>query len=373
MSSVPATSPTESQSLADVAQEDNRSLRVIDVDIHHTMRDWSDLQPYLDEPWRTKIVNPGSHVGSLGYLSPAGHRRKDAVPPDGGLPGSDPELLIQQLMDDNNVDVGILTGEIYGWNVHPHNDYANAVLQAFNDWTIEHWLVPYSRHLRGAIAVNSNDPVAAAAEIDRLGERDDMVMVIMGATSTRPYGQEYYHPIYAAAVRHNLPVAIHPAAAGTGIAHAVTAVGYPRTFFEYHTGLSRIFQIQLISLIAEGVFEKFPDLRWIFIEGGVCWLPHLMWRMDKNYKALRADAPWVKRLPSEYVLDHCYFSTQPIEEPPNPEWLLQIFEMIDAQNTLLYASDYPHWDFDAMHVLARLPGDYKRKIFQENAENLFDL
>jgi predicted TIM-barrel fold metal-dependent hydrolase len=47
--------------------------------------------------------------------------------------------------------------------------------------------------------------------------------------------------------------------------------------------------------------------------------------------------------------------------------------MIDASNILLYASDYPHWDFDAIRVLNRLPADYRRKIFQENAEKLFKL
>ena len=349
------------------------NYRIIDTDVHHTIRDWSQLQPYLQEPWRSRVMQAGSRVGGLGYISPAGHRRKDAYPEDGSPPGSDPELLIKQLVQENNVDIVILTGEIYGWNTHPYHDYANAVISAYNDWTIEHWLEPYPNIFRGCVAINSNDPQAAAAEIDRVGGRDDMVMVIMGATSTAPYGQKHYHPIYEAAVRHNLPVGIHPAAAGTGLAHAVSAVGYPRTYFEYHTGLPRIFQAQLISIIAEGIFEKFRDLKWVFIEGGVSWVPQLMWRMDKNYKSLRADTPWVRRMLSEYIKDHCYFTTQPIEEPPQPEWLLQIFEMMDADDLLLYSSDYPHWDFDAMHVMNRLPLDYRRKIFQENAEQLFDL
>ena len=191
------------------------NYRIIDADVHQTFRDWSDLQPYLGEPWRSKVVEAGARAGGLGYLSPAGHRRKDAYPTRGGPPGSDPDLLIRQLCHDNKVDVGILTGEIYGWNMHPHQEYANAVIAAFNDWTIDHWLEPYPQ-LRGAIAINSNDPESAAAEIDRLGPREDMVMVIMGATSTAPYGQKRYYPIYEAAVRHDLPIGIHPAAAGNG-------------------------------------------------------------------------------------------------------------------------------------------------------------
>lgn len=359
--------------MRETANSSRIQTRIIDVDVHHTVRDWTELQPYLAEPWRSRIIQSGSHVGGLGYLSSAGHRRHDAQPAAGGPAGSDPALLLQQLVVENGVNVALLTGEIYGWNVHPNTAYANAVISAWNDWTVDQWLAPYPEHLRGCIAINANDPEAAAAEIDRLGSRTDMVMVIMGATSRMPYGQKFYHPIYEAAVRHNLPIGMHPAAAGTGVAHAVTAVGYPTTFFEYHTGLPTIFQAQLISLICEGVFEKFPSLRWIFIEGGVSWLPQVMWRMDKNYKGLRADTPWVKRLPSEYIREHCFFTTQPIEEPPNPDWLLQIFEMIDGQKILLYASDYPHWDFDARHVMARLPEAYRRKIYHENAERLFNL
>jgi predicted TIM-barrel fold metal-dependent hydrolase len=352
------------------ARSPRRPYRVIDSDVHHTLPDWETLQPYLQEPWRSKILQPNSHVGGLGLG--AGRNRLDSVGPDGGRPASDPAFTIQQLIVENHIDVAVLTGNVYGWNVHPNPEYANAVMTAFNDWTIDHWLAPHPQ-FRGSITVNSNDPEAAAAEIDRLGERDDMVMAIIGGTSTAPYGQKFYHPIYEAAVRHGLPIGIHVSAAGTGLAPAVSAVGTPRTFFEYHSGLPRIYITQLISLIAEGVFEKYPRLRWLFIEGGVAWLPHVMWRLDKEWRALRREVPWVKRPPSEVIREHCFFTTQPLEEPPDPRLLVQILEMIDGRNCLLYSSDYPHWDYDAVHVLNALPADYQPNIFQRNAERLFGL
>ncbi|MSP13010.1 MAG: amidohydrolase [Chloroflexi bacterium] len=348
-----------------------KKYKVIDTDIHHCLRDWSELQPYLDEPWRTTVINPGSRTGGNGLVAWGGHRRRDSVPPDGGIPGSNPAFLIKQLFDETGVDIGILTGDIYALSVHPNLDYANNVIRAYNDWTIDKWLKPYPQ-LRGSIAVNSSDPEAAAAEIHRLGARPDMVMVMMCATSLFPYGQRRYDPIYRAAVEHNLPVGLHLGAAGTGIAHAVSAVGYPTTFFEYHSGLPRIYMAQIISLVTEGTFEKFPTLKYIFIEGGISWLPHVMWRLDKNWKALRNDTPWVKRLPSEYIIDHCLFTTQPIEEPPNPEHLLQIFEMVHAEKTVMYSSDYPHWDFDPLGPLTHLPEKLKRRIFFETASELFN-
>ena len=54
----------------------------------------------------------------------------------------------------------------------------------------------------------------------------------------------------------------------------------------------------IMSMVTEGVFERFPTLKVVLYEGGVFWLPHMMWRFDKNWKAQRAETPWVQELPS---------------------------------------------------------------------------
>lgn len=88
-----------------------------------------------------------------------------------------------------------------------------------------------------------------------------------------------------------------------------------------------------------------------------------MWRLDKNYKALRAQVPWLTRLPSEYIRDHCFLSTQPIEEPDNPKDLIRLFDMMDAENILMFSSDYPHWDFDAPDAILKRLSLEARKRF----------
>jgi len=106
--------------------------------------------------------------------------------------------------------------------------------------------------------------------------------------------------------------------------------------------------------------------------GGICWAPSVMWRLDCLYPALKVEVPHLKRLPSEYILSNCYFSTQPIEEPDNHDHLLQMFEMLHAEKTVIFASDYPHWDFDnPLTAFSFFPSHLKRRIFVDNVVDFY--
>lgn len=188
-----------------------------------------------------------------------------------------------------------------------------------------------------------------------------------------PYGQRQYHPIYEACAHYGLPIALHPGTEGVGINEPSTP-GYPTTYIEWHVGLMLAFQSHLISFITEGVFEQFPGLKLVLVEGGSAWLPPLLWRLEAEWKALREEVPWVKKRPSEYVRDHVRITSQPVENPDNKQHLLQIFEMMDAKQVLMFSSDYPHWDFDSpTRAFPKLPEDVKRRIFFENAKELYKL
>jgi predicted TIM-barrel fold metal-dependent hydrolase len=347
--------------------------KIIDCDVHHALKSHMDLVPYLKEPWKSSVERFGIRGGGGTYASPIGVQRKDAYAADGRDAAAYPELLTEQLIDAYHMDYAILTGGSYAISIHPDADYAAAIAAAYNDHLIEQWL-PNNPKFKGSMTVATQDPLLAAREIDRIGPHPDIVQVILISATHIPYGNRYYHPIYEAAERHGLPVAIHPGSEGSGISNPPTAAGYVSNYFQWHTCLSQNFMAQLVSLVLEGVFEKFPRLKFVLVEGGVAWLPHLMWRMDKNYKALRATTPWLKRMPSAYIRDHCYLTTQPIEEPDNPKHLQQIFEMMDAENILLFSSDFPHWDFDDPFMIMKgLSEDVKHKIFYENARQLYNL
>lgn len=127
------------------------------------------------------------------------------------------------------------------------------------------------------------------------------------------------------------------------------------------------------SMVLEGTFEKFPGLKVLLTEGGYGWVPHLMWRMDKNFKALRGTVPWLKEMPSAYLLRHVRLTTQPVEEPGDPRHAIALMEMIDANRTLCFSSDFPHWDFDDPFRAfpSSLPEETKQRILWRNAVELY--
>ncbi|GIP37806.1 amidohydrolase [Paenibacillus sp. J31TS4] len=354
-----------------MTEQAEERYKVIDVDVHNEQSDAA-LVPYLQEPWRSRVAASGIGMAGSGYYSPMGVLRRDAIPPGGGKPGSDPDWVIKQLVEDYDLEYAILTGVAYNISATHDADFAAAICSAYNDYLIAEWL-PKSKAFKGAMAVATQDPYLAAREIDRIGGHPDIVEVIISSAARAPLGQRQYHPIYEAAARNGLPVALHPGAEGAGSSTPPTAAGYPSWYIEWHTCLSQMFMAHLVSMVSEGVFEKFPTLKVVLVEGGIAWLPHLMWRFDKNYKALRSTVPWLKKEPSRYIREHCYFSTQPIEEPDNPQHLIDLFNMVDAENMILYSSDYPHWDFDPPTILRKLSPEARRKIFYENAKQLYKL
>jgi uncharacterized protein len=346
---------------------------VIDCDVHQNLTSIHDLLPYLPEVYREHVLH-GGYAGidfpQYPWTHPEGFWRRDAFP-ENGPPGSDYELMRRQLLDEYEIDYAVLTGEdILTASAMSSPHFAAAVCRAYNDWLIETWLVRDPR-LKGSIAVATQDPAGAAAEIRRVGEHPDIVQVLLPSGARVGYGHPQFHPIYEAASELGLVIGIHVGADGCGTMGPPSATGWPIYYIEYHTLFSCAMMSHLTSLVCHGVFERFPDLRVTLIEGGVCWLPGLLWRLDGNYKALRMEVPWVKRLPSEYVRDHVRLTTQPLERPESTKELRAVLDVIGVE-MLLFATDYPHWDFDNPLFLAVKTG-WKEPIMDTNARTWYRL
>jgi uncharacterized protein len=344
---------------------------VIDCDIHLNIAAIDVLLPFLDTYWRSYIQET-SFKGPIDTSYPRG----SGLDPDptarlgGSATAADRDRLRAWMLDRDQVTTGILTSAYAIESIR--NPFAAAALaSAINDWQTRDWLSAEPR-LRGSVIVPIQDPELAAREIDRVGTNPGFVQVLVPVHVDILYGHRHYYPIYDAATRAGLAIGIH---AGGNPGNPPTAVGWPTYFVEEYVGMAHIFQSQLISLVTEGVFDRFPDLRVALIESGVTWLPSLMWRLDKEWKGLRREVPWVRRLPSEYIHDHVRLTTTPFDASRDPAQVQEIIDQIGADDLLMFASDFPHQHGgqSPTELLAGLPPELRRKIASTNAAAFYRL
>jgi predicted TIM-barrel fold metal-dependent hydrolase len=220
--------------------------------------------------------------------------------------------------------------------------------------------------------VPQEDATFAVEEIERRAVDPMFVQILLSPRSGDPLGHRRYWPIFAAAERARRPIGLHVQGYSGG--HASTGSGWPTYYMQEHYAMVGNMQAVMASLVFEGVFERFPGLKIVLIEGGFAWVPALTWRMDKHWERMRKETPHVKRPPSDYVREHFWFTTQPIEEPENPTDLAEIMEWI-GYDRLMFSTDYPHWDFDDPQraFKAQLTEQQRAGVFRDNAKALYAL
>jgi predicted TIM-barrel fold metal-dependent hydrolase len=354
--------------------EPQTRLSVIDCDIHPTMRALADLYPYMTKRWREHLDTYGLFVRQgLGKtlshprMQPA-VSRVDAWPPGGGLPGSDLPFMQEQHLDPNGVAYGMLQPLAPGSGSQRNAELGAALCSAVNDWQLAEW-TGRDKRLKGAITVPQQDPEWAVAEIERRAGHKDFAQITMPPRSDEPLGRRRYWPIYQAAVEHDLPICLHVSGLN---GHASTGGGWPSFYIEEHHSNVQNMQALVASFVLEGVFEQFPTLKVVLVEGGFAWVPALTWRLDKHWERMRSEVPHLKHPPSHYIKKNIWYTTQPIEEPERPRDLLDLIDWI-GWDRLLFSTDYPHWDFDDPRTVfkVKLSDAQKTQIFSGNAEAVY--
>lgn len=346
---------------------------IIDCDVHPKLSSVDALKPFLETHWRGHLETFGMRF-RMGYrdgnpypkASPASSRRDTW--PKAGLPGSDVGLLQCQLLDLYDMEFGVMnplwpTGQgVLG------DDFSAALCRAANRWQLDLYNAPEPR-LKCSICVPYENAELSVREIEHYAGDERFAQVLLLSRTAELLGQRRYWPIYEAAEKAGLPIGIHVFGYS---GQAVTAAGWPSYYMEEMTEHAPSAQAMLASMIFEGVFERFPGTRLVLLEAGLAWIPAFGWRLDHIWTRMRAEVPHVTRPPSEYLKQHLWVATQPMEEPENKRHLADIIDWI-GRDRVVFSSDYPHWDFDdpRLALPPHLDSEVKRAILYDNARALF--
>jgi predicted TIM-barrel fold metal-dependent hydrolase len=320
---------------------------VVDADSHLT-ETAKDIAPFIDDRFSgiREIVEecdkPSEDIYSRAHVLPGhSHEYTSSLRP-ATTPRSKVEPAREFGIDYTIVD----PGRNLHLNTVQNRRFGVALANAYNSFLEENFF-GQEESLRYTIVAAPQVPEEAAREIERVGPEDDVTGVMVPSTGLiPPAGHPRYDPIYEAAEDLGLPVVFHGASGA--MAHGFpTQHKWSQTFAEDHMIAHPFTQMwNLNTMVFQGSFERFPDLDVVFQESGVGWIPFMKWRMDDHYLDNPDQLANLSKLPSEYIGEQCYFTTQPVgHTTENPSQLAMAIEMT-GPDSLMYSSDLPHGDWD---------------------------
>ena len=349
-------------------------LRIFDCDVHPVPRaGLESLSPYLPEAWnerftRKQAMHDGLNV-PIRFKHPNGSVvRQDARTPGGGPAASSPEFLVSDLLDTHGIEGALLNCFDAGGLLSAQSSTEESIVlaTAYNDYFLQEWLSADQR-LKYAPAVPTQDPVSSAAEVRRVGEHPQVAAIFIPLVNVL-MGHRYYWPIYEACEELGLPVYVHVTGIESIFVGTPTlAMGTADSYIERYAAVPQVGMASVASLILSGTLERFPKLKFIFAEYGFLWVASLFYRLDRTWRGLRHEVPWVRKPPSEYLHERFLFTTQPCDEPDDPRELETLVSML-GHDVLCFSTDYPHWDNDMpASTLQMLQPSARKALFFDNA------
>ncbi|MGG1659899.1 amidohydrolase family protein [Brevibacillus sp. NRS-1366] len=354
-------------------------IPIVDADCHYMGTPMNVIAEYVEEPYRSRLrvhSNGSKHIYvDLGDRTMAG--RMKSIPlfvknkqPEGEMMPKEIYPLLKSSMKmaiDYNI---VFPTDLLTLGVHPDSEIEVAIAFGFARWMTEE-VLPQNDAIKTMLYLPFSNPEACVKIVKEFGGKRGVVGFLVTSLRYQPVHHNSYMPLYKLLEDMGQPLAFHT------VSHWMERPFQQlNRFLSAHAlGFPLYNMIQATNLIINGIPERFPDLKFIFIEAGVSWIPFLMMRLDTDYLYRQSDAPFLTKKPSEYMKNF-YFTSQPLEYTDNVNMMKEIFSMFDAENQLLYASDYPHQDFDtpaSIYDLPFLSQSAKRKILGGNALKFFNI
>jgi uncharacterized protein len=356
-------------------------ILIVDADAHqlNEMTYFQDIAQYIDddvlrheviEGEAGKLMYPGfrgpQHQSIAGRLIRYRREHLEDLKAD-----DHPEVeFSRRQMNSIGIDYQVVfPTALLALGMHPDPHIETAMAWAYTRWLTEE-ILPHSPHVKTMVYLPMNQPDACLKFVEQFGELPGVVGFMVTSARYRPVHANEYMRLYGALQERGLPLCFH------AIYHQQERMFEGMNKFLSVHALGFIFYnlVHITNMVINGIPERFPKLKLLWIESGLAWIPFLMQRLDNEYMMRSSEAPLLKKLPSEYMRE-MYYTSQPIENG-DYELLEMTLRKINAETQLLFSSDYPHWDFNLPSTIYDLPfltETAKRRILGQNAWDLFQL
>jgi uncharacterized protein len=355
---------------------------IVDVDSHHYENEcFDEFLPFMENDVLRQLTLSGRAKGrgsivpnlAIGFQDMGGRITRYPMRSSertGAGKVRDVELG-ERWMDAMSVDYACLFPTLMlAVGLHPDAAMEADLCWAYNRWLTEKALPEAGGRFYSMLTLPFSDPDAALRQIETFGHRKYVAGFMITCVRALAVHHNAHMKVYRALEERGLALSFHsainpgePVFRSLNRFASVHALGFP--FYNI---------LHMTNWVTNGLGERFPKLPVIWIEGGLAWVPFLMQRLDHEYMLRSSEYPLLRKKPSDYMRD-MYYASQPMERE-HLRALECTFEMIDAENRLLYASDYPHWDFDLPGSVWDLPflsEKAKHNILGGTAARLFKL
>jgi uncharacterized protein len=306
-------------------------------------------------------------AGAPGTAAPPGKALQSARR---ASPGSQTLTNIKERLDDldrEKIDLQyIYPSFLLHVNAWPDGILATGVCRAYNTWLVEACNKAPDR-LQAVGVVSLADAQGAAQELARLKDMGVQAVMINGTTGAKRLDHPDHEPFFAAADRLKMPIAVH------------FSLQFPvvDTLFEHHFPnrvLAGILPIMagLTSVLCSGMLDRYQNLKFAFLEGGISWVPAHVERMDDHFDNPRYGArDLISKPPSDYLkTGRIFFGCE-----GNESFLGKIIGEV-GEDLFMYSSDYPHADRaegTAKMLKERddIAAPVRKKMLEDNARRFY--
>jgi predicted TIM-barrel fold metal-dependent hydrolase len=343
------------------AQRKYDDMLIVDCDAHHYENEnYDQILPFMENDVLRQLSIGGRALGRRGLVpSQAGFTQdmggRVTRYPLRSTEKTDPDRirdvqLGERWMDAMGVDYSCLfpTGML-NIGLHPQKEMEADLCWAYNRWLTEKVLPESNGRFFSALCLPFSDPEQSLRHVETFGHRKGVTGFMVTTVRNIQVNDNALMKVYRAMEERGLSLSFH-----SGPNWQEPVFRACNRFLSVHAlGFSFYNILHCTNWVINGMGERFPKLPVIWIEAGLAWIPFLMQRLDHEYMMRPSEAPVLKKKPSDYMRD-MYYSTQPIEIQDYAA-MECTFRMMNAETQLMYASDYPHWDFDLPSTIYDLP------------------
>ena len=304
------TSRTDTRDVLAHASKSARKLNdyfIVDIDAHVTETAfWSEITDRIDNDYLRHAamsfrerggsppgllnVQPGMLYQDMFGRIPHG-QQADAVTDAGTHRQVE---LVRRAMDSMGIDYTVaFPTPMLLLGMHPQAEVEVALGRAFNRWLIEA-LLPQEPRIKAMMYLPFNDPEACVEVVEEFADQPGVIGFTVVSTRYKPVHHNSYMRLYAALQAAGKPLAFH-----SGFHWGDKSMKQVNRFISMHAISFCYFNmIHLTNWIINGLPERFPDLKVIWVESGLAWVPFMMQRLDSEYMMRTSEAPCCAGVPA---------------------------------------------------------------------------